>query len=149
MHAFLSLALKNIWFIGVLLAFFLYSAAFAEEAQVTARVSVANNVPEVVWISPSFSPVVLWQNKVQLFSIQVRDLESDAITYTITPQYWATSPISGTISSSPQLQNGTAFINFVYLSSSNPSELWVSTITITLNDGVNPVQTEEIDLYIF
>jgi hypothetical protein len=89
------------------------------------------------------------QNVVQLFSIQIKDVEWDNITYTITPDYGATSPISGTISNSTKLQNGEAFIDFTYLSSSEVSELWASKITLTLNDWVNPVTIKEIDLYIF
>ncbi|MCP4523692.1 MAG: hypothetical protein GY828_05775 [Candidatus Gracilibacteria bacterium] len=121
----------------------------AEDINVSARVSVANNKPELVSITPGYSPVVLGQNSVQSFSLQIRDIEGDSLSYTITPDYGATSPISGTITDTTKLQNAEAFINFTYLSSSDISEIGASKITITLNDGVNPVVIKEIDVYIF
>jgi hypothetical protein len=144
--------IKNIsikWVISFLITLFLVSISFAEETWVTANVSVANNKPEIVSITPSFSPVVMWQNVVQSFSIQLKDVEWDNITYTITPDYGANSPISGTINNATKLQNSEAFINFTYLSSNEISEIGSSKITITLNDGTNPVTIQEIDLYIF
>jgi len=137
------------WAISLLITHFLIQFTFAEEVNVSANVSVVNNQPEIISITPSFSPVVIWQNVVQLFSIQLKDIEWDNITYTITPEYWANSPISWTISNSTKLQNSEAFINFTYLSSNEVSELWASKITITLNDGINPITVKEIDLYIF
>jgi hypothetical protein len=47
----------------------------AEDIGVSARVSVANNKPQVISVTPSFSPVVLGQNSIQAFSIQVQDVE--------------------------------------------------------------------------
>lgn len=138
------------WVISLLITlFFMTSITSAEEINVSANVSVTNNQPEIISITPSFSPVVMWQNVVQWFSIQLKDIEWDNITYTITPEYWANSPISWTISNSTKLQNSQAFINFTYLSSNEVSELWASKITITLNDGINPITVKEIDLYIF
>jgi hypothetical protein len=145
-------SIKNIlskWVISILIALLLVPQSLAEDLEVTARVSVANNQPSVVSITPSFSPVVMGQNVVQSFSIQIKDVEWDNITYTITPDYGATSPISWTITNSTKLQNSEAFIDFTYLSSSEVSELWASKITLTLNDWVNPVSIKEIDLYIF
>lgn len=145
-------SIKNIlwkWVISILIALFSIPQSLAESAEVSARVSVANNKPQVISITPRFTPVVMGQNVVQLFSIQIKDVEWDNITYTITPDYGATSPISGTISNSTKLQNSEAFIDFTYLSSSEASELWASKITLTLNDGINPVTIKEIDLYIF
>jgi hypothetical protein len=137
------------WVISILIALLFVPQSLAEDIWVSARVSVANNKPEVVSITPSFSPVVMWQNTVQSFSIQIKDVEWDNITYTITPDYGATSPISWTISDATKLQNAEAFIDFTYLSSNEVSEIWASKITITLNDWVNPVSIQEIDLYIF
>lgn len=137
------------WVISILVALLLVPQSLAESTEVSARVSVANNKPEIISVTPSFTPVVMGQNVVQLFSIQIKDIEWDNITYTITPDYGATSPISWTISNSTKLQNSEAFIDFTYLSSSEVSELWASKITLTLNDWVNPVTIKEIDLYIF
>lgn len=137
------------WVISILIALLFVPQSLAEDIWVSARVSVANNKPEVISITPSFSPVVMWQNTVQSFSIQIKDVEWDNITYTITPDYGATSPISWTISDTTKLQNAEAFIDFTYLSSNEVSEIWASKITITLNDWVNPVSIQEIDLYIF
>lgn len=145
--------IKNIsykWVISFLIALFLViNITFAEEIWVSANVTVANNKPEVVSITPRFSPVVMWQNIVQSFSIQLKDVEWDNITYTITPDYGATSPISGKITNATKLQNAQAFINFNYLSSSEIWEQWSSQITITLNDWINPITIRKIDLYIF
>lgn len=144
--------IKNIsikWVISFIITLFLVSISFAEETKVTANVTVANNKPEIVSITPRFSPVVMGQNVVQSFSIQLKDIEWDNITYTITPDYGGTSPISGTITNATKLQNAQAFINFIYLSSNEVTELWSSKITLTLNDWVNPVTIKEIDLYIF
>ncbi len=137
------------WVISSLITLFLIQFTFAKEVNVSANVSIVNNQPEIVSITPSFSPVVMWQNVVQWFSIQLKDIEWDNITYTITPEYWANSPISWTITNATKLQNSEAFINFTYLSSNEVSELWASKITITLNDGINPITVKEIDLYIF
>ena len=144
--------IKNIstqWVISFLITLLLLPITFAEDVNVSAKVVVANNRPEIISITPNFSPVVIWQNNVQSFSMRLKDIEWDNITYTITPDYWATSPISWVISNSTRLQNGDAFIDFTYLSSNKPWELGTSKITITLNDGVNPITIKEIDLYIF
>lgn len=123
--------------------------SYAEKIDVSARVSVINNKPRIVSVIPSFSPVVLGRNNIQTFSIQINDIEWDPISYTITPQYGAVTPISWTISDSTKLQNSEAFINFTYLSTSKVWELWISKITITLNDGINSISTQEIDIYTF
>lgn len=146
------ISFKKYNLIGVIIsiiALILAPISYAEDIGVSARVSVINNKPEVVSITPSFSPVVLGQNSIQAFSIQVQDVEWDNITYTITPQYGAATPISWTISDSIKLQNAEAFINFTYLSTSESAELWASKITLTLNDGVNPIFIQEIDIYTF
>ncbi len=148
----MSNSIKNIstqWVISFLITLLLFPITFAEDIGVSAKVVVANNIPEVISISPNFSPVVIWQNNVQSFSLRLKDVEWDNITYTITPDYWATSPISWIITNSTKLQNGEAFIDFTYLSSNKPTEVGASQITITLNDGINPITVKEIDLYIF
>jgi len=101
-------SIKNIlikWVISFLIALFLVSICFAEEVNVSANVTAGNNKPEIVSITPKFSPVVMWQNIVQTFSIQLKDIEWDNLSYTITPEYGATSPISWTISNITKLQN--------------------------------------------
>lgn len=144
--------IKNIsmkWVLSFFMMLVLIPLSYAEEINVSANVSVVNNQPEVVSVTPNFSPIVMGQNVVQSFSIQLKDVEWDNITYTITPDYGATSPISGIISNVTKLQNSEAFINFTYLSSNEVSEIGSSKITITLNDWINPVTIQEIDLYIF
>jgi hypothetical protein len=146
------ISFKKYNLIGVIISIItliLAPISYAEDIWVSARVSVANNKPQVVSVTPSFSPVVLGQNNIQAFSIQVQDVEWDNITYTITPQYGSASPISWTMSDSTKLQNAEAFINFTYLSTSQSAELWASKITLTLNDGVNPIFIKEIDIYTF
>ena len=137
------------WIILSITAFTFITTVSAEETQVSARVWVINNKPEIVSITPSFSPIVLGQNTVQSFSLQIKDLEWDNISYTITPDVGATSPISGNITNVDRLQNSNAFINFSYLSTNKSSENGASQITVTLNDGINDIVIKEIDLYIF
>lgn len=123
--------------------------AFAEDINISARVWVANQNPEIISITPNFSPVVLAWNTLQSFSLQIKDNEWDQISYTITPDFWWVNPISGTISNSTKIQNGEAYINFNYVASWDPAANWASKITITLNDGVNPIIVEEIDIYTY
>lgn len=121
----------------------------AEDIGLSARVGVANQSPEFLAITPLFEPIVLWQQTIQAFSFQIKDNEWDSVSYTITPQYGAVSNISGTITDITKLQNGTAFINFLYLASSDNADLGSSVITLTLNDGINSVVTEQIDIFTF
>lgn len=121
----------------------------AQDIGLSARVWIANQSPEFLSITPLFDPVVIGQQTIQAFSFQIKDNEADSVSYTITPQYGAVSRISGTITDATKLQNGTAFINFLYLSSTDNAHIGNSVITLTLNDGINSVVSEQIDIYTF
>lgn len=123
--------------------------ASANQVDVSARVGVVNKSPSIVSIAPRYSPVVIKNNSVQLFFMQIADLDGDTVTYTVTPENWAVAPLNGTLSNATQLQNGNWYINFIYLSSSNSAHLWTSQVTVTLNDGVNPIVIKKIDIYTF
>lgn len=122
---------------------------YAEDVEVTAKVWVPNKTPTIVSIAPSFSPVVIPANEVQLFFLRVQDLDWDSVSYTITPDNWAVAPLNWTITNSTNLQNGDAYINFIYLSSSLVSQLGASEIIVTLNDWINPVVVQKINIYTF
>lgn len=132
-------------FLTLLLSF---SEVYWEDINVSARVWAPNIPSEVENIIPSFSPVVIKWWDVQYFFIAIKDKEWDSLSYTITPEKWAVSNLSWTITNQTALQNWTAFINFAYLAPSWASDKWASKITITLNDW-NSITVEDIDVYIF
>lgn len=134
--------------IAILTFILTFSSAYWENVNVSARVWTPNSPSNVESISPSFSPVVIWWWDIQYFFISIKDVEWDNVSYTITPEKWAVSKLSWTISDTTALQNGTAFINFAYLASSDSWDKWASKITITINDW-NSITVEDIDIYIF
>jgi len=113
---------------------------------VSATVGNNNKAPEILAINPNTIPVVLGKNKIQTFSVQVKDADSASVSYTITAGTGAVTPINGTLSDTDDLISGNAFIYFTYFTP--PNKAGTSNITVTLNDG-STVIVKQISTYIY
>ncbi|MDD2745298.1 MAG: hypothetical protein PHU93_02055, partial [Candidatus Gracilibacteria bacterium] len=129
---------------------FLYWNLFPVYSDVSVMVSATvgnnNKAPEILAVDPNTVPVVLGKNKIQTFSVQIKDTDSPSVSYTITAGTGATTPINGTITDTVALTSGQAFINFTYFTP--PNKAGSSNITVTLNDG-STVIVKQISTYIF
>lgn len=133
--------------ISIILAMLSFSSSvFAEWVNVSASVWKANRPSSFIEVSPSYTPIVLATNTVQYFSITVKDLEWDDITYTITPSNGASSTLGWTLTDWIEIQNWTAKVDFIYLAGAST---WSQTITLTLTDDWWSLSVKTIDLYIY
>lgn len=124
-------------------AFFAYSDV---SVMVSAIVGTGNNASEILAVNPNTVPVVLRRNTVQTFSVQVRDLDSPSVSYTVTAGTGAVSPINGTLTNTGELTTGQAFVYFTYFAPAGKAG--TSDITVTLNDGT-AVNVKNISIYIY
>lgn len=113
---------------------------------VSATVGNNNQAPLILGVNPDVVPLVLGQNNIQTFSLQIKDTDSPSVSYTITSSTGAVTPINGILSDSTKLTSGQAFIYFTYFTPNSSAGL--SDITVTLNDG-NTVIVKQIPTYIF
>lgn len=125
---------------------FLIPVQANQSVVVSAIVWNLNNAPIILSITPNSNPRILKTNRTQSYSIYFRDNEKDTITYTITPQYGYTNPISGTISPSDYGSDNTAYVNFLYLSPANATNN--ESIIVTIYDG-NTLISKQLNLYIY
>ena len=116
------------------------------EVVVSAIVGNPSNPPQVLSVRPSASPVVLSKGGLQTFAVQIQDLDSSSVTYTITAGTGATNPIGGTYSNTALLASGQAYLYFTYFSPA--TKAGTSNITVTLNDGTSVI-VKTIGTYIY
>lgn len=140
------LTLLSLFSAGLLSSFFFVSAN--QSVQVTAVVGNMNHSPVVVSLSPSSNPKLLGQNKIQSYSLYFRDDEKDTVSYTITPGSGYVNPLNGAISSPEYDSASGAYIHFTYLSPASIPAPNPTTVTVTLNDGLNLV-SKDIHLLIY
>ncbi|MDD2892160.1 MAG: hypothetical protein PHQ95_04295 [Candidatus Gracilibacteria bacterium] len=135
------------FFIGALLSS-LYFVFAGPSIQVSAIVGSLNHSPVITDILPASDPKLLGINQIQNYTIYFRDDEKDVVTYTITPASGYVYPISGTINSSSYDTQSGAYVNFTYLAPGSAPVPYLTTITVTLNDGVNVIN-KILNLYIY
>lgn len=113
---------------------------------VSAIVGSPSNPPQVLGVDPNSDPIVLQGGSIQTFAVQIQDLDSPSITYTITSGTGANNPVSGTYSNTSLLASGQAYVYFTYFAPQ--SKAGSSNITITLNDGT-AVVVRNIGIYVY
>lgn len=111
-------------------------------------------LPSMLWVSPSYTPVVIAQNTVQYFSINIRDADfseadNHTIYYTITPDNGSTSIISGELDTESDIVAWKWQIDFAYLAWSVSGSQNI-TLTFTDSDDTSDTQiVKTIALYVY
>lgn len=112
---------------------------------VSAIVGNINHAPVVVSVTPNSNPKLLKINKIQTYSLFLRDDEKDTLYYNIIPNNGYTNPISGTIYPSNYNSSSGVYINFLYLA---PAISTSDTITVVIND-ISNVISKDLHLTIY
>lgn len=138
--------MKKIIFIFSFIFLILLTAQANQSVIVSAIVWNQNSAPLIMSVNPDSNPRILKTNRTQSYTLYFRDNEKDFVSYTITPQNWYTTPISGTINSSDYDNNSWAYINFLYLAP--PTAYANESIIVTINDGTSIV-SKQLNLYVY
>lgn len=140
------------YIIALILVVSIAGLSYASNVLITAKVWSLNSRPIVITLNPANDPKLLQRWKTQAYELYFQDIEKDEVTYSITPSFWTTNILNGTISiddtntANDYDSNSWAYLNFTYFAPnfSTSSEK----IIVTLNDNKN-VTTYQINLRIY